>query len=146
MGLIARQAGDRDYRLQVVSGDAIGSEEFRITAGAAAEGVLFTSGPDPRTFPAAQEVVRRFRESGFEPANYTLYAYAAVQTWAQAVEMAGTLNYGVVIDALHAGEFDTVLGRIGFDAKGDVYGFEPFVWYVWKGDTYVPVDPSKLTE
>ena len=30
---------------------------------------------------------------------------------------------------LHEAEFDTVLGRIGFDEKGDVEGFEPFVWY-----------------
>jgi branched-chain amino acid transport system substrate-binding protein len=146
VGLIARQAGDRGYQLQIVSGDAIGSDEFRIAAGAAAEGTLFTSGPDPRTISAAQNVVRRFRESNFEPENYTLYAYAAVQVWAQAVELAGTLDYEAVITSLHTHEFDTVLGRIGFDAKGDVTGVDPFVWYVWRGDTYVPVDPAELTE
>jgi hypothetical protein len=25
-----------------------------------------------------------------------------------------------------------VLGRIGFDAKGDVTDYDTFVWYVWK--------------
>jgi branched-chain amino acid transport system substrate-binding protein len=146
VGLIARQAGDRGYRLQVVSGDAIGSEEFQLVAGAAAEGTLFTSGPDPRAFPAAKEVVRRFRESGFEPENYTLYAYAAVQAWAQAVEMANTLDYEAVIESLHAHQFDTVLGRIGFDHKGDVTGYEPFVWYVWREGNYAPVDPAELID
>ena len=43
-------------------------------------------------------------------------------------------------------DFDTVLGRIGFDDKGDVTGYEPFVWYVWQGDAYVPVDPAELAE
>ena len=146
VGLLARQTGDRNYRLQIVSGDSIGSEEFRLVAGAAAEGTLFTSGPDPRNFPTAQDVARRFRERGFEPENFTLYAYASVQTWAQAVERAGTLGYDAVIEALHAHEFDTVLGTIGFDAKGDVYGFEPFVWYVWHDGDYAPVDPAELTD
>jgi hypothetical protein len=35
-----------------------------------------------------------------------------------------------------------VLGIIGFDAKGDVTGFDPFVWYVWTDGTWVPKDPT----
>jgi branched-chain amino acid transport system substrate-binding protein len=42
--------------------------------------------------------------------------------------------------------FVSVLGRIGFDAKGDVYGYEPFVWYAWQNGDYAPVDPAKLTD
>jgi hypothetical protein len=30
-----------------------------------------------------------------------------------------------VLDVMHSRQFDTVLGKIGFDAKGDVTGFEP---------------------
>ena len=37
-------------------------------------------------------------------------------------------------------QFDTVLGTIGFDEKGDVTGYEPFAWYVWKGGHYVPLE------
>ena len=51
----------------------------------------------------------------------------ARKAWAQAVEETGTLDTKAVIEALHADEFDTVLGHIGFDDKGDVRGFEPFV-------------------
>ena len=35
----------------------------------------------------------------------------------------------------------TVLGPIAFDAKGDIPGRKP-VWYVWRGGTYVPLEPS----
>ena len=49
-------------------------------------------------------------------------------------------------DALRAKEFDTVLGRIGFDAKGDVTGYDTFVWYRWNDGDYAPVDPAELTE
>jgi branched-chain amino acid transport system substrate-binding protein len=73
-------------------------------------------------------------------------AYAVIQVWAQAVEKAGTFEPEAVAAALHGHQFDAVLGRIGFDDKGDVYGYEPFVWYVWQDDGYAPVDPAKLTD
>ena len=42
---------------------------------------------------------------------------------------------------MHSRQFDTVLGQIGFDAKGDVTGFEPWHWFVWQADgTYVPLE------
>jgi hypothetical protein len=27
-----------------------------------------------------------------------------------------------------------------------VYGYEPFVWYVWQEGNYAPVDPAKLVD
>jgi branched-chain amino acid transport system substrate-binding protein len=60
--------------------------------------------------------------------------------WAQAVERAGTTDAAAVARALRREQFDTVLGTIGFDAKGDVTGFEPFIWYVWTDGRYVPKD------
>jgi branched-chain amino acid transport system substrate-binding protein len=138
VGLMARGSGSQGYDLQLVSGDAIGTLEFWLMSGPAGEGTLFTSGPDARTIPAAASLVRRWREVGYEPENYTLYTYAAVQVWAQAVEKAGSLDYEAVLDSLHRHEFDTVLGKLHFDNKGDVKGFEPFVWYVWRDGEYVP--------
>ena len=85
----------------------------------------------------------QFRAQGYEPLGTTLYAYAAVQVWAQAVEAAGSLDLAAVTEVMHSRQFDTVLGQIGFDAKGDVTGFEPWGWYVWQADgTYVPLEPS----
>ena len=43
-----------------------------------------------------------------------------------------------VAEALRQEPFDTVLGAIGFDAKGDVTGFDPFAWYVWTDGKYLP--------
>ena len=142
-GLIIRQARKAGADLQLVVGDGVASGDFWLVAGAAGEGTLLTAGPDPRNDSAATTIVRRFRDEGYEPEGFTLYAYAAVQAWAQAVEEAGTLDTQAVIEALHADEFDTVLGHIGFDDKGDVRGFEPFVWYVWRAGDYVPaVNPG----
>ena len=40
-----------------------------------------------------------------------------------------------VVGALRKGKFETVLGTIGFDGKGDVSA-PGYVWYIWKNGTY----------
>ncbi len=85
-----------------------------------------TGGPQVSNY-----VTAAFRdEEDYEPSGFTLYSYGAVQAWAQAVQQAGSLQPDAVIDALKAGSFDTALGKIGFDEKGDVTGLSAFVWYV----------------
>ena len=86
-------------------------------------------------------MVERFRASGYEPESYTLYAYAAVQVWAQAVEQAGSLEPQAMITALRDNQFDTVLGPIDFDEKGNLTVQLP-AWYVWRGSTFVPLEPG----
>lgn len=140
MGLLIRAARDRGYDVQLVTGSGVlATEEYGLIAGPAAEGTLFTSFPDPRLNPHATEVIERFRADGFEPEGYTLLTYTAIQTWAQAVEKAGSLALQPIVEALHKNQFSTVLGPIAFDAKGDITTQSP-VWYVWKGGTYVPVE------
>ena len=67
-------------------------------------------------------VVAKFQEQGYDPEGYTLYTYAAIQAWARAVEKAGSTDLDAVVEALHANQFETVLGTVGFDDKGDVEG------------------------
>ena len=69
-----------------------------------------------------------------------------MQAWAHAVEKAGTLDLGAVIESLRTNEFDTIYGHIGFDEKGDVTGYEPFAWYVWQDGDFRPLDPAELTD
>ena len=99
--------------------------------------------PDPGASPATAALDERLDRVGAKPA-YT--AYAAVEVWAQAVEKAGTFETEAVAEALRSHEFDTVLGTIGFDDKGDVTGYDTFIWHQWQDGDYVPVDPGKLTE
>jgi branched-chain amino acid transport system substrate-binding protein len=84
---------------------------------------------------------RRSETSGFEPQGYTLYAYAAVQVWSQAAEKAGSLEIQAMIAALRQHQFDSVLGPIDFDDKGDLV-VQDMVVYVWHADgTYAPLEP-----
>jgi branched-chain amino acid transport system substrate-binding protein len=132
-GLIVRQMRDQGMKTQLVSGDALVTNEFWGITGPAGEGTLMTFGPDPRKYAAAKDVVEAFRKGGYEPEGYTLYTYATLQVWQQAAEKAKSTDTKKVVAALHGTTFKTVLGDISFDKKGDVQ--QPtYVWYVWKPD------------
>jgi branched-chain amino acid transport system substrate-binding protein len=97
-----------------------------------------TFAPDPRKLPSAAEVVRRFEADGYSPEGYTLYAYAAVQVFAEAARRSGSTDLGALEKALHEGAYDTVLGPVTFDQKGDVTGFR-YEMYRWHDGRYEPV-------
>jgi branched-chain amino acid transport system substrate-binding protein len=134
-GLIIRQAFEQGYKPQLISGDALVTDEYWKITGPTGEGTLMTFSPDPRKNPDAAPVVKRFRDEGIEPEGYVLYTYGAIQAWAQAVETAGTTNTEAVEKVLNADKFNTVLGDIGFDDKGDVTA-PGYVFYVWKDGKY----------
>ena len=137
MGLIALQSREKIPNIQFLSGDALSGEDFLLVAGDAGVGTLFTFGPDPRLIPAAAVVTAALREEEFyEPSGYTLYSYAVLQAWAQAVEIAGTFDENGVINALQSNQFETVIGRFGFNEKGDVTGIDNFVIYEYGPETY----------
>ncbi len=140
VGIILRQVKKKLPNIRLFSGDALVNAQFLFIAGEAGEGTYFTFGPDMRLKPEARDVVAAIREEdAYEPEGYTLYSFGAVQAWAQAVEQAGSLKPEAVIGALKKGRFDTVLGKIGFDEKGDVKGISTFVWYVFGKEDYSPV-------
>jgi branched-chain amino acid transport system substrate-binding protein len=144
--LIIRQARSRGYGVRMIGPDTLNTEFFWRVAEAASEGVLFPSNRELRNDPAAAPLVAKFRAKGYEPEGITLQTYTAILVWAEAVEKAGTLQLDAVIKALRTNQFETLFGTIGFDEKGDVTGYEPFEWYVWRGGRYEPVDRASLAE
>ena len=145
-GLILRQARDGDYDVQLVAGNSLSPGEFWLVAGPAGEGTLFTSFSDPTHEPRAAEVMNRVKAQLQQPNARALYSYAAVQLAAQAVEKVGSTDAARVAETLRQEQFDTVLGTTGFDDKGDVTGFDPFVWYVWREGNHALIDPAELAE
>jgi branched-chain amino acid transport system substrate-binding protein len=140
--LIISGARDIGYDVQLISGDALTSEEFGIVAGDASDGTLITFFPDWREYPEAQDVVARFRDDGYEPEGYTLQTYATIQTWLQAANSAGSLDLGKMTKALHETEFQTVVGTFKFNDNGDMTS-PGFVWYTWEDGSYVRLQDSQ---
>jgi len=140
-GLILRQMRDQGLKTPMMGGDGMADDEFAAIAGPGAEGTLMTFSPDPRTNPKNKEIVDLFRQKrGFEPQAYTLYSYAAVQIIKQAAEQAKSVDPKKVAEVMHSGKvFNTVLGDVSFDKKGDITGYivagknkDRYVLYTWK--------------
>ena len=129
--LIVRQARDAGLDFQLVSGDALHNSDFWLVAGEAGIGARFTFDIDPRTRIEARSIVQRFRAVGYEPEGYTIHTYAALQVWTKAVAIAGTLDPAEVSRVMRNKSFDTVLGELSFDEKGDLTQHD-FTWYQWR--------------
>ena len=135
-GLIIRQAKEQGMSPILVGGDALVTKEFWQIAGPAGEGAMMTFSPDLGKRPDAAAVVAKFKDRGIDPEGYTLYSYAAVQVWAEAAAKAGGTDPHKVADTLKTGgPWQSVVGPVSFDAKGDVQG-PTYVFYVWKDGTY----------
>ncbi len=136
-GLILRQAREQGMNVTLIGGDALVTNEFWQITGPAGQGTLMTFASDPRQRPSAKAVVDQFRARNFDPEGYTLYTYAAIQIWAAAVQKAGSTDPQKVAQALKAegNSWDSVLGKISFNAKGDVT-VPDYVFYIWNNGTY----------
>ena len=141
-GLILRQMRDQGLQTVLMAGDALADKEFASITGPAGAGTLFTFGPDPRNKPTAKTIVDAFKAKNIDPEGYTLYTYAAVQVWSQAAKKAGTTDPMKVMAVIKANAWDTVIGNLAFDAKGDIKQLD-YVVYKWddKGG-YTEINPK----
>ena len=126
---------DQGMKTKLISGDALVTAEYWQITGDAGEGTLMTFSPDPRNNPEAAPLVKKFKAAGIEPEGYVLYSYAALEVFAQAAKMAGSTDSNKVMKAMKKGKFNTVLGTLSFDKKGDV-SLPGYVWYEWSNGNY----------
>ena len=119
-GLILRTARELGDDLRLIGGDGLGMDGFWSVAGDLGERTIFSDRPEVRDRPDAAAVLERFQSRGLGTRMSGLGAYAAVQVWAQAAERAGTFEPASVARMLQRGRFETVLGRVAFDGRGDL--------------------------
>ena len=135
-GLIVRQAREQGLKATLVGGDALVTNEYWQITGDTGEGTLMTFPSDPRARPTAAAVVKEFKDKGVDPEGYVLYTYAAVQIWAEAATKAGTTDPKKVAAELKSGgPWDSVLGKIAFNKKGDLTESD-YVLYHWHNGSY----------
>ena len=141
-GLILRQMRDQGLKTILMAGDALADKEYASITGPAGEGTLFTFGPDPRNKPTAKAIVEKFKAKNIDPEGYTLYTYAAMQVWSEAAKKVGTTDPKKVMAAIKASAWNTVIGTLAFDAKGDIKQLD-YVVYKWddKGG-YTEINPK----
>lgn len=131
-GPLVRQMREQGMTAPLISGDGIVSAELLVSAGGPkfTEGIYMTFGADPRTLPSGRKIVQTFRDHGYEPEGYTLYAYATVQTIAAAMAATRSTDGETLGTWLRTHTVDTVMGPKSWDDKGDLR-VSNYVMYRW---------------
>jgi branched-chain amino acid transport system substrate-binding protein len=134
--LIIKQSREQAFGAQLVGFDALEDAEFAKLGGAATNGVLMSFPPKAEDDPKNANLVKKFRDAKYEPAGYTLFTYAAVKVWADAATKAKSTDAAKVAEALRSGTYDSAVGPLSYDQKGDIKN-PVYDIYVWKdGKSY----------
>jgi len=141
IGLLLHQLRVHGIATQIMSDDSAMNHTITLVAGAAIEGLMFTYPRDPLRYHAVRALVAETASKGLAMDVFAVSNYAAIQVWSQAVRDANSFDFDKVVNALHSSQFDTVIGRIGFNADGDVVGERgDWVWYRWHNGKTAPLD------
>jgi len=132
MLLSARELG---ITAPMMSGDGVHGykEDFLDRVGAAGDGTL-TTFPNTEAAPGYGPFVERYRAkfgADAEPGPYAIFSYTAASILLQGVADSGTADGRKVAEAMHAGAYQTPLGSIEFDEKGDVKTTSSGSYVVW---------------
>ena len=131
IAILARDAAEMDLDLEIVGGETLldePGEETPLASGIRAIAIDDTAGD----FPAREDEL--VREGHYGP------AFAATQIALEALGRSAEEEtpFAEIMDATR---FDTVLGPIGFDKKGDS-DRDAFELLVWNGSRFVPAPQS----
>jgi branched-chain amino acid transport system substrate-binding protein len=136
-GLLVKQAKELGLNAPFMSGDGTIDPKFIEIAGPqAAEGTFLTFSPDPNNIPTARTFIEHYRARFGELGPYSIYAYDATNLLLTAIREAQSAEGEQIIDRLHSLEFDAALGKITFDARGDVT-VSPYVVWITRDGKFV---------
>lgn len=134
VAVIARDAARLGYAVTIAGGETLRAADASVPLG---DGVLMVGLPEPAEI-ADPQAVEAFESREVLPEGYMLPAYAATEVALQAVSAAGVQGRGV-LELLSSGSFETALGRVRFDDKGDLPG-NPYRLFRHENGRFVPVE------
>jgi branched-chain amino acid transport system substrate-binding protein len=126
-----RQAG---ANIPFVSGDGCFDQSFVNTVGGTAQNVFLSFGPDYNSLPAAQSFLEAYKKKYNQDVGaYSVYGYDAANILLTAIDKAQSTDADKVAAVMKSTAFDTIQGKIEFDAKGDVKGSGFVIWTIKDG-------------
>ncbi len=131
MGLLLRQAAEQGLKVRIMGPEGVGNPEINAIAGPAVEGMLVTLPADFASNPKNAALVKAFKDKKRDPSgSFQMGAYTAVKVIADSIKAVGN-DGGKVAKHLHTATFETPLGNLAWDAKGDLkaYDFQVFNWH-----------------
>ncbi|RBL67439.1 leucine ABC transporter subunit substrate-binding protein LivK, partial [Pseudomonas sp. MWU13-2625] len=134
MGLLMRQAREQGVKATFMGPEGVGNKDVTAIAGPASEGMLVTLPADFSADPANAALVKAFADKKRDPNGpFQMPSYAAVKIVADAIAGAKTTDPTKVAAYMHKTTFDTPIGKVAYDAQGDLKAFK-FVVYTWHKD------------
>ena len=126
-----RQAG---IDIPFVSDDGAYDQAFVDTVGKDAKDVYITFGKDYNSLPSAQPFLKSYQDKYHQPVgSYSAYGYDAANVLLAAIAKAGTTDADKVSAVMKGQPFETILGQIEFNAKGDVKQSGYIIWTIKDG-------------
>jgi branched-chain amino acid transport system substrate-binding protein len=136
---LVQQMRRKNMKTIFISDDGVKDITFIKVAGKYAEGVYATGPVDTTQNPMAIAAIEAHRTAyGSDPGAFFLNAYAAVTAMLEGIQIAGTTEFDALSKTLRGNYFETPLGRISFDARGDAIGVGFAVFQVQNGE-YVEI-------
>jgi len=130
-GLLLRQSREQGFTAQFMAPEGAVTSDLVAIAGPAIEGALATFPADFTKMPGNETIISAFRAARRDPVGiHQMSAYAAVQILAASINAVGE-HPDRVADYMHSHSFDTTIGTVAYDAKGDL---KDFVFVVLKFD------------
>jgi branched-chain amino acid transport system substrate-binding protein len=133
---IIQQARDMGINAPLMAGDGVHGyqADFLDKLGPLANGT-YTTFPNVEAAPGFVAFTQKYKERfKADPGPYAIYSYASAQILLESIQKAGTTEGPKVSAAIHSGSFDTPVGKIEFDDKGDIKATGYYtVWVVKDG-------------
>ncbi len=134
MGLLLRQAREQGIKAIFMGPEGVGNKDVTAIAGAASEGMLVTLPADFSKDPANAAVAKAFAEKKRDlNGPFQLPSYAAVKVIADAIAGAKSTDPAKVAAFMHQNSFQTPIGKVDYDAQGDLKSFR-FTVFTWHKD------------
>lgn len=135
-GNLVKQLATAGLQLQITSDDAVQDQGFVSQAGDAANGTVLPYAPDVAATGSTTTFLANYKQvHGTNASIYAVATYDSVKLMADAVNRAGSTNGDAIRQALAAtNDFTGIyVGRVSFDAKGDLQGKPWVLWSVQNG-------------
>jgi branched-chain amino acid transport system substrate-binding protein len=108
-------------------------------AGADAEGTYMLVGAGPEVVPGAKAYLTAFKNKYGVPAGlFAMSTYTAVDLVLSGIKATGKKDQTAVADWVRSNQHDTIMGKVSFNADGEIIGF-PWVLNQVKNGQFVPI-------
>jgi branched-chain amino acid transport system substrate-binding protein len=129
-----RQSG---VTIPFLSGDGCFDQTFVDTLKTTPDNIYLTFGRDYHEIPAAQPFLEKYKAKYGQEGAYSVYGYDAANVYLSAVEQAKSTDADKVAAVMKSRSFDTILGKVEFDEKGDVKASGYVLWTIKDGKLQV---------